>query len=147
MGSTPIEPDVNPLGVDIAKTVDEWERNWFIMVSLTKTLTDMGAGVVKTIKESKITESIGNGVQTVKEKLTDPNLQNEIRDGVQNGKGKIVCWRIGWNWLSGTAISLWNTARDTASSFAAEFMEEEHIPNDQPAGGTIPPSKSSNDLQ
>ncbi len=42
--------------------------------------------MVKTIKESKITESIGNGVQTVKEKLTDPNLQNEIRDGVQNGK-------------------------------------------------------------
>ena len=40
--------------------------------------------MVKTIKESKITESIGNGVQTVKEKLTD--LQNEIRDGVQNGK-------------------------------------------------------------
>ena len=86
MGSTPVEPDVNPLGVDIAKTVDEQERTWLVTLSLTKTLTDMGAGVVKTIKESKITESIGNGVQTVKEKLTDPNLQNEVRDGVQNGK-------------------------------------------------------------
>ena len=91
MGSTPVEPDVTPLGVDIAKTVDEYRRNGRVICSLTKTLTDMGAGVVKTIKESKITESIGNGVQTVKEKLTDPNLQNEIRESVQSGTRNREC--------------------------------------------------------
>ena len=45
---------------------------------------------MKTIKESKITESItesiGSGVENVRATLADPNLQANIRDGVQSGK-------------------------------------------------------------
>ena len=46
----------------------------------------MGSGVVQTIREAKITETIESGVQSVKDKLTDPKLQEDIRETVQTGK-------------------------------------------------------------
>ena len=61
-----------------------------IIHSLTKTLTEMGTGVVQTIKDSRITESIGHGVQTVKETIMDPKLQEGIRESVQTGKNKMI---------------------------------------------------------
>ena len=50
----------------------------------------MGTGVVQTIKDSRITESIGHGVQTVKETIMDPKLQEGIRESVQTGKNKMI---------------------------------------------------------
>ena len=109
----------------------------------------MGSEMVQTIREAKITETIGNGVQSVKDKLTDPKLQEDIRETVQTGKNRLylsVKSRIGWSWISGAATSLWNVARDTANSIAAEFMEAETSPTDETGSGSIPPSKSSGDF-
>ena len=53
---------------------------------------------------------------------------------------------IGWSWISGAATSLWNVARDTANSIAAEFIEAETSPTDETVNGSIPPSKSSGDF-
>lgn len=102
---------------------------------------------MKTIKESKITESIGTGVESVRATLADPNLQTNIRDSVQSGTSVMEALQTGWSWLSSTATSLWSTAKETASSLAAEFMEEEQPKMDREQSGVIPPSKSSNDLQ
>ena len=57
--------------------------------SLTKTLTEMGSGMVQTIREAKITETIESGVQSVKSKLTDPKLQEDIRETVQTGRNRL----------------------------------------------------------
>ena len=64
---------------DLTKFAEESLNN------LTKTLTDVGSNVMKTLKESKITESIGSGVESVRATLADPNLQMNIRDSVQSG--------------------------------------------------------------
>ena len=71
----------------------------------------MGNTVVKSIKESKITESIETGVEAVKAKITDPQLQKEVTE-------KAVA---GWTWLSGAAMSILTAAYDTAYSIASEF--------------------------
>ncbi|KAK8812910.1 hypothetical protein WA538_005183, partial [Blastocystis sp. DL] len=134
LGSTPAKTEESQLS-DLTKFAEDSLSN------LTKTLTDVGSSVMKTIKESKITESItesiGSGVENVRATLADPNLQANIRDGVQSG----------WSWFSNTATSLWTTAKETASSLAAEFMEEEKPAVGRVQSGIIPPSKSSNNLQ
>lgn len=53
-------------------------------------------------------------MNTVYNKLNDPNLQKEVKEKAA----------AGWSWLSSTASSLWAVAKDTAASIASEFNEE-----------------------
>ena len=82
----------------------------------------MSNSIVQTWKEAKITEKVESGVNTVKTKLTDPALQEEVKQKAQ----------AGWNWLSSSASSLWNVAKATASSLASEFMEQPEQTSSQP---------------
>ena len=76
-------------------------------------MTSVSNTIVQTWKEAKITEKVESGVNTVKTKLTDPALQEEVKQKAQ----------AGWNWLSSSASSFWNAAKATATSLANEFME------------------------
>ena len=65
--------------------------------SLTKTLASIGQGVSK---------SLESGVNSVRTKLNDPNLQKEVKEKAA----------AGWSWLSSTATTLWSAAKETAST-------------------------------
>lgn len=73
----------------------------------------MSNSIVQTLKDAKIAEKVESGVNSVKSTLTDPALHEEVKQKAQ----------AGWNWLSSSAMSLWNVAKETASSIASEFME------------------------
>ena len=53
-------------------------------------------------------------MNSVYNKLNDPNLQKEVKEKAA----------AGWSWLSSTASSIWAVAKDTAASIAAELNEE-----------------------
>lgn len=89
---------------------------------ITQTLTSVSNSIVQTWKEAKIAEKVESGVNTVKTKLTDPALQEEVKQKAQ----------AGWSWLSSSATSLWNAAKATASSLASEFMEQPEQASSQP---------------
>ena len=87
---------------------------------ITQSITTMGNSVMESLKEAHIQEKIESGVSSVRNgvnamaaKLTDPQLQKEVKEKAQ----------AGWNWISGAATSLWSAAVSTASSIAAEFTE------------------------
>lgn len=61
-----------------------------------------------------MSKSLESGVNSVRAKLNDPNLQKEVKEKAA----------AGWSWLSSTANSLWSVAKETASSLAAELGEE-----------------------
>ena len=87
---------------------------------ITQSIATMGSNVMESLKEAHLQEKIESGVSSVREgvnamaaKLTDPQLQKEVKEKAQ----------AGWNWLSGAATSLWSAAVNTANSIAAEFTE------------------------
>lgn len=84
-----------------------------VLTSLTQTLTSVSNSLVQTWKEAKIAEKVESGMNSVKATLTDPNLQEEVKQKAQ----------AGWSWLSSSAASLWNVAKATASSIVSEFSE------------------------
>lgn len=73
----------------------------------------MGNSVLQTWRETGIQEKLENGVSAVKTKLTDPELQKEVKQKAQEG----------WSWLAGTATTWWNAAVSTANSIANELGE------------------------
>ena len=73
-----------------------------ISPSLSKMLSSFTDSVKKTLQYAKISETFQSGVNSVKTKLNDPNLQNEVKEKAQ----------AGWSWLSSTAGSLWSAAKD-----------------------------------
>lgn len=73
--------------------------------SLTKTLASIGQGVSK---------SLESGVNSVRTKLNDPNLQKEVKEKAA----------AGWSWLSSTATTLWSAAKETASTIASELADD-----------------------
>ena len=74
-------------------------------------LSSFTSSVKKTFQDAKISESIQSGMNSVKTKLNDPNLQNEVKEKAQ----------AGWSWLSSTAGSLWSAAKEAASTIANEM--------------------------
>ena len=76
-----------------------------MMDSLTKTLASIGQGVSK---------SLESGVNSVRTKLNDPNLQKEVKEKAA----------AGWSWLSSTATTLWSAAKETASTIASELADD-----------------------
>ena len=85
-----------------------------ISPSLSKMLSSFTDSVKKTLQDAKISETFQSGVNSVKTKLNDPNLQNEVKEKAQ----------AGWSWLSSTAGSLWSAAKDAASSIVNDLNEE-----------------------
>ena len=81
---------------------------------LSKMLSSFTDSVKKTLQDAKISETFQSGVNSVKTKLNDPNLQNEVKEKAQ----------AGWSWLSSTAGSLWSAAKDAASSIVNDLNEE-----------------------
>lgn len=77
-------------------------------------LSSFTSSVKKTFQDAKISESIQSGMNSVKTKLNDPNLQNEVKEKAQ----------AGWSWLSSTAGSLWSAAKEAASTIASEMNEQ-----------------------
>lgn len=77
-------------------------------------LSSFTSSVKKTFQDAKISESIQSGMNSVKTKLNDPNLQNEVKEKAQ----------AGWSWLSSTAGSLWSAAKEAASTIANEMNEQ-----------------------
>ena len=73
----------------------------------------MGNSVLQTWRETGIQEKLESGVSAVKTKLTDPELQKEVKQKAQEG----------WSWLAGTASTWWNATVNTANSIASEFGE------------------------
>ena len=85
-----------------------------ISPSLSKRLSSFTDSVKKPLQDAKISETFQSGVNSVKTKLNDPNLQNEVKETAQ----------AGWSWLSSTAGSLWSAAKDAASSIVNDLNEE-----------------------
>ena len=83
------------------------------MISITATLSSLGQGLVKSIQDAKIGESIQNGMTSVRNKLNDPEFQKDMKNKAE----------AGWSWLSSTAGSLWSAAKDAASQIANDFNE------------------------
>lgn len=77
-----------------------------------------------------MSKSLESGVNSVRAKLNDPNLQKEVKEKAA----------AGWSWLSSTANSLWSAAKETASSLAAELGEEGAM---KPAGQSMGQSSQS----
>ena len=73
--------------------------------SLTKTLASIG---------QEVSKSLESGVNTVRTKLNDPNLQKEVKEKAA----------AGWSWLSSTATTIWSAAKETASTIAAELGDD-----------------------
>lgn len=73
--------------------------------SLTKTLASIG---------QEVSKSLESGVNTVRTKLNDPNLQKEVKEKAA----------AGWSWLSSTATTIWSAAKETASTIAAELADD-----------------------
>lgn len=86
-------------------------------------MSSFGQGLVKSIQDAKIGESIQNGVTSVRNKLNDPEFQKDVKNKAE----------AGWSWLSSTAGSLWSAAKDAASQIANDFNE---------ASGSTPRSQS-----
>ena len=82
-------------------------------------LSSFTSSVKKTFQDAKISESIQSGMNSVKTKLNDPNLQNEVKEKAQ----------AGWSWLSSTAGSLWSAAKEAASTIAGAKAQAENIVN------------------
>ena len=93
-------------------------------------LSSFTSSVKKTFQDAKISESIQSGMNSVKTKLNDPNLQNEVKEKAQ----------AGWSWLSSTAGSLWSAAKEAASTIANEMNEQ---PGARPATGTSSTPRSA----
>ena len=97
--------------------------------SITKTLSAIGQGFMKTLQEAKIGETLQSGVSSVKNKLNDPNFQKDVKDKAE----------AGWSWLSSTAGSLWSAANEAASQIASDLNEPAGNVNkhnsSRPAGG------------
>lgn len=68
---------------------------------------------MKSFQEARIGESIESGVNSVREKLNDPNFQKDVKEKAQ----------AGWSWLSNTAGSIWSAAKEAASQIASELNE------------------------
>lgn len=119
VGSSPIPP--GGYGQQ-TQSEDEYNSRIGIRSSLSKMLSSFTSSVKKTFQDAKISESIQSGVNSVKTKLNDPNLQNEVKEKAQ----------AGWSWLSSTAGSLWSAAKEAASSIANEM-------SDQPGGNASRP--------
>ena len=92
-------------------------------------LSSFTSSVKKTFQDAKISESIQSGMNSVKTKLNDPNLQNEVKEKAQ----------AGWSWLSSTAGSLWSAAKEAASTIASEMNEQ---PGTHPATGSVSTPRS-----
>ena len=92
-------------------------------------LSSFTSSVKKTFQDAKISESIQSGMNSVKTKLNDPNLQNEVKEKAQ----------AGWSWLSSTAGSLWSAAKEAASTIANEMNEQ---PGARPATGSASTPRS-----
>lgn len=86
-------------------------------------MSSLGQGLVKSIQDAKIGESIQNGMTSVRNKLNDPEFQKDMKNKAE----------AGWSWLSSTAGSLWSAAKDAASQIANDFNE---------ASGSTPRSQS-----
>ena len=69
--------------------------------------------MVKSLQEARIGETIESGVNSVREKLNDPNFQKDVKEKAQ----------AGWSWLSNTAGSIWSAAKEAASQIASELNE------------------------
>ena len=93
-------------------------------------LSSFTSSVKKTFQDAKISESIQSGMNSVKTKLNDPNLQNEVKEKAQ----------AGWSWLSSTAGSLWSAAKEAASTIANEMNEQ---PGTRPATGSASTPRSA----
>lgn len=76
-------------------------------------MSSLGQGLVKSIQDAKIGESIQNGMTSVRNKLNDPEFQKDMKNKAE----------AGWSWLSSTAGSLWSAAKDAASQIANDFNE------------------------
>ena len=61
-----------------------------------------------------MTKSLEEGLSTVRTKLNDPSLQQEVKEKAA----------ASWSWISQTANTLWSTARETASVLAGELGDE-----------------------
>ena len=90
-----------------------------VSVSFAKSLQSIGQGVMKTLQEAKIGETLESGMNTVRAKLSDPNLQKEVKEKAQ----------ASWNWLSEAAGSLWSVAKDAAAQLSSEFADDNHKPS------------------
>lgn len=91
----------------------------FIITSITKTLSNIGQGLVKSFQDAKIGETIQSGVTSVKNKLNDPEFQKDVKQKAE----------AGWSWLSSTAGSIWNAAKEAATQISNDFNE---VNNDKP---------------
>lgn len=94
-------------------------------------LSSFTSSVKKTFQDAKISESIQSGMNSVKTKLNDPNLQNEVKEKAQ----------AGWSWLSSTAGSLWSAAKEAASTIANEMNEQPGAA--RPATGSVSTPRSA----
>lgn len=81
--------------------------------SFVKTLSELGQGVMKSLQEARIGETIESGVNSVREKLNDPNFQKDVKEKAQ----------AGWSWLSSAAGSIWSAAKEAATQIASELNE------------------------
>ncbi|KNB43985.1 hypothetical protein JH06_5821 [Blastocystis sp. subtype 4] len=98
VGSSPIPP--GGYGNQPQNQTPSWATD-----DLTKTLASIGQGVSK---------SLESGVNSVRTKLNDPNLQKEVKEKAA----------AGWSWLSSTATTLWSAAKETASTIASELADD-----------------------
>ena len=78
-----------------------------------KTLQGLGQGVMKSIQDARIGETIESGVNSVRAKLNDPAFQKDVKEKAQ----------AGWSWLSSTAGSIWSAAKEAATQIASELNE------------------------
>ena len=92
-------------------------NEYYVICRLSKTISSIG-------------KSLGDGMNSVYNKLNDPNLQKEVKEKAA----------AGWSWLSSTASSIWAVAKDTAASIAAELNEEGGIGG--PSAGATPTGQS-----
>ena len=68
---------------------------------------------MRSLQEARIGESIESGVNSVREKLSDPNFQKDVKEKAQ----------AGWSWLSSAAGSIWSAAKEAATQIASELNE------------------------
>ena len=120
VGSSPIPPGgYGNQPASSSQAGDEYEWSLSIITSITKTLSNIGQGLVKSFQDAKIGETIQSGVTSVKNKLNDPEFQKDVKQKAE----------AGWSWLSSTAGSIWNAAKEAATQISNDFNE---AANDKP---------------